>query len=166
MYNRTGCRYVLGPLWVLLFAVQVWPLAAQTAGTGEGPPVVRAGAMPLYPVNAEAARVQGVVKLKVVTDGKSVATVEVVSGPAMLAEAAKKTVQTWVFDSHSPATFFTTFEYRMVDPAQCFYSNSSVTARLPLEVHVSTNELMTCDPSSSVTSTVQTGTKKGPEDNH
>jgi hypothetical protein len=166
MVIGTKCLRLLGTVCALLFALQTSLSFAQSADSGEGLPVVRAGAMPLYPVVASAARVQGTVKLKVVTDGKAVATIEIMSGPAMLAEAAKKAIRTWEFDPHSATTFFTTFEYQIVEPARCQYSNSSVTARLPLEVHVSTNGLMSCDPSSSVTSPGHAGVQKGPGNGH
>jgi hypothetical protein len=158
--------YTFASLCALLFALKTPILAAQSPDAGEDLPVVRAGAMPLYPIIASAARVQGTVKLRVTTDGKAVTTAEILSGPPMLADAAKKTVLTWMFDSHSATSFITTFEYQIVEPARCQYSNSNVTARLPLEVQVTTNGLMTCDPSSTVISPGSAAGNKGPGSSH
>lgn len=116
-------------------------------------PVVTSAAMPLYPTIAVAARVQGIVKIKVTTNGTSVVSLETVSGPAMLVESAKKNIKTWMFAPHKPTTFITTFEYSFKDPPSCTYTDSDVTARLPLEVHISIRQLQTCDPMATVTST-------------
>lgn len=53
---------------------------------------------PIYPQVAKLAQVQGTVRLKatIATDG-SVQTVELESGPALLAEAAIEAVRLWTF---------------------------------------------------------------------
>jgi hypothetical protein len=140
-------------LSVGFFALAVSLVAAQAQDADQGPPIVAAAAMPLYPTIAVAARVEGVVKIRVTTNGKSVASLQTLSGSAMLVQEAKKDIQTWTFDQHSPTTFVTTFEYHFEDPPSCTYTNSEVTARLPLEVHVNIRRLQTCDPAATVTTT-------------
>lgn len=105
-----------------------------------------AGQMPLYPIIARAARVQGVVKLEVTTDGKKVTAVHAESGPPMLVKFAKQNILTWEFLQHKPTTFITTIEYVIEEPAKCVYSNDSLTLKLPLEVRVSAKGVTTCDP--------------------
>jgi hypothetical protein len=109
-------------------------------------PLLTAGTMPLYPRMALAARVQGVVKIRVTTDGKKVASLEAESGPPMLVKAAKENILTWEFDEHKPMTFVTTFEYVIEEPAECGFSNGASVLKLPLEVRISTKGLKTCDP--------------------
>ncbi len=109
-------------------------------------PLLTAGVMPLYPRMALAARIQGVVKIRVTTDGKKVASLEAESGPPMLARAAEENIRTWEFDEHKPTTFETTFEYVIEEPAECEYSNGAAVLKLPLEVRISSKGLKTCDP--------------------
>lgn len=114
------------------------------------PPLVIAGEMPLYPLIARAARVQGVVKIKVTTDGKKVTSAVVESGPPMLAKFAKENILTWEFNAHKPTTFVTTFEYVIEGPVQCDYSNDALSLKLPLEVRISMKDLKTCDPAAKI----------------
>ena len=109
-------------------------------------PLVVAGEMPLYPITARAARVQGVVKIKVTTNGEKVTSVDVESGPPMLVKFAKENILTWKFTQHKPTSFVTMFEYVIEEPAQCDYSNDALTLRLPLEVRISAKGVMACDP--------------------
>jgi hypothetical protein len=109
-------------------------------------PLLSAGTVPLYPRMSLAARVQGVVKIRVTTDGKKVSSVEAESGPPMLVAAAKESILAWQFETHKPTTFETTFEYVIEEPAECYFSNSVAVLKLPLEVRISTKGLKTCDP--------------------
>jgi len=109
-------------------------------------PLVIAGKMPLYPLTALHVGVQGVVKIKVTTNGKKVTALDAESGPAMLVKFAKEDILTWEFTEHKPTTFVTTFEYAIEEPAQCYFSNSVAVLKLPLEVHISAKGLKTCDP--------------------
>jgi outer membrane biosynthesis protein TonB len=57
-------------------------------------PLVIAGKMPLYPIMARLARVEGVVKIRVTTDGEKVTSLEAESGPPMLVKFAKENILT------------------------------------------------------------------------
>jgi len=120
------------------------PAFAQNAGAEL--PLVVAGKMPLYPIMARAARVQGVVKIKVTTNGKKVTSVDVESGPPMLVKFAEENVLSWEFTEHKPTTFVTTFEYVIEETAECEYTNGASVLKLPLEIHISAKGLETCDP--------------------
>jgi hypothetical protein len=113
-------------------------------------PLLTTGAMPLYPPVAVHARIQGVVKIRVKTDGRKVASVETVSGPPMLAKAAIANIHTWEFSEHKPTTFLTTFEYVIEEPSECSYRNAISLLKLPLEARISTKGLMTCDPEAPI----------------
>lgn len=113
-------------------------------------PLVIAGKMPLYPLIAVHIGLQGIVKIRVTTDGKKVVSLEAVSGPAMLVKFAKENIRTWEFAEHKPTTFVTTFEYVLEEPAECGFSNSVAVLKLPLEVRISTKGLETCDPAAEI----------------
>lgn len=115
-------------------------------------PLVIAGKMPLYPTMARLARIQGVVKIKVKTDGEKVSSLDAESGPPMLVRFAKENILTWEFVKHKPTTFVTTFEYVIEGPDQCIYTNGTSVLNLPLEVRISAKGLMTCDPSTGIKS--------------
>lgn len=108
--------------------------------------------MPIYPRTALLAHIQGTVKLKVSTDGTRAATVDIESGPPMLAKAAKENVLTWQFDPHKPTTFVTTFEYVITRPAQCGITNSASVLKPPLEMQVTAEGVQTCDPAKKIKS--------------
>jgi hypothetical protein len=115
-------------------------------------PLVLAGEMPLYPVMARAARIEGIVKIKATTNGGKVVSLEVESGPPMLVRFAEDNLKTWKFAKHAPATFVTTFEYVIEEPSYCGYHNGSVNLQLPLEVRISASGVQTCDPAADTKS--------------
>lgn len=134
-------------LYIAAFALLSNKLPAISQTPSDELPVVIAGQMPLYPPIARAARVSGIVKMQVTTDGNFVTSIKVESGPPMLVKFARANVQTWEFLQHKPTNFETTFEYVIEEPAQCNYSNASVKLDLPAHVRISVKGLMTCDPS-------------------
>jgi hypothetical protein len=109
-------------------------------------PVIIAGKMPLYPIMARAARIQGIVKVRVRTDGKKVIGFDAESGPPMLVRFTKENILTWEFFDHKPTTFVTTFEYVIEEPALCGYSNGTSVLNLPLKIQINVKGLETCDP--------------------
>lgn len=123
------------------------PHAVPAQSEGHELPLLIAGKMPLYPIMARLGRVQGVVKIKVTTDGEKVSSLDAVSGPPMLVKFAKENILTWEFAKHRPTTFVTTFEYVIEGPDQCLYTNGTSVLNLPLGVRMSAKGLMTCDPS-------------------
>lgn len=135
---------------VLMILCGMLPLASLAQKVEQELPVVIAGKMPLYPIVARAARVQGVVKIRVTTDGKKVSAVDAECGPLMLVRAAKENILTWEFLKHRPTTFLTTFKYVIVGPDQCIYSNGASILNLPREVDISTKGLKTCDPATEI----------------
>lgn len=126
------------------------PHAVPSQSEGQELPLVIAGKMPLYPIMARLARVQGVVKIKVTTDGEKVSSLDAESGPPMLVKFTKENILTWEFVKHSPTTFVTTFKYVIEEPDQCLYSNGTSVLNLPLEVRISAKGLETCDPAVAV----------------
>lgn len=116
----------------------------------EALPTVTSAAVPLYPRTADLVHIEGIVWLRVSTDGTRVSDVKVESEPPMLAKAAADNVRTWEFSQHKPTTFKVKFSYRILPESGCYVDNSVVMLRLPTEVEVSTKGVHTCDPRSNV----------------
>lgn len=146
--NPKRAIYSLAAVSVLILAGLV------SSATGQQPeeeiPVLSAGAMPIYPRTALLVHIQGIVKLKVSTDGERASSVDVQSGPPMLAKAAKENILTWQFDRHKPTTFVTTFEYVITRPAQCEITNSASVLKPPLKMQVTAEGVQTCDPAEKI----------------
>lgn len=129
--------------------------ATMAVGQQKPLPSVTSASVPLYPRTLQMAHIEGVVRLRISTDGNRVASVEVQSGQPMLAEAAKDNVKTWQFEAHAPTTFETTFRYKLL-PAKCdaecncnSVEKPSVLLQLPSDVEVNAKELIVCDSASN-----------------
>jgi Gram-negative bacterial TonB protein C-terminal len=113
-------------------------------------PVVAAASVPLYPPTARIAHIQGIVKIRVATDGKKMSSLDRESGPPILVQAAETNIRTWQFEGHKPTTFLVTFEYRLEEPAGCRIDNGTVVLRMPLDVQVIAKKVYSCDAASEV----------------
>jgi len=140
-------------VFLILLGAVTWTCVAQSK---RPLPIVSAASVPFYPRIAQAAHVEGAVRLRISTDGKQPTSIEVESGPPMLARAAEENVKTWQFEQRDPATFEATFRYVLVlskCDSQCNCDDvrtNSVSLRLPTEVEVSANAEITCDPSVNI----------------
>jgi hypothetical protein len=141
---RNLCAPVLVCVALAIFCGIVSSSAAQ--GAEQKIPLLIAGELPLYPPIARAARVQGIVKVKVTTDGKNVSLISEESGPQMLVKSAKEKILTWKFVDHKPTTFMVTFHYSIEEPYQCGYGNGAMVLHLPREARITVKGLKTCDP--------------------
>jgi hypothetical protein len=126
--------------------------AISTAQSKSPLPSVVSASVPFYPRTPQMAHIEGVVRLRISTDGSRASTIEVESGPPMLAQAAQDNVKTWQFEHHNPATFEATFRYKLL-PSTCdsecncdSVEKGSVLLRLPTDVEVSAKEIRICDP--------------------
>jgi hypothetical protein len=70
-------------------------------------------AVPFYPPIARAANIQGIVHIRVTTDGNRVVSTRVEDGPRLLADGAEKNAKTWEFARHSAMTFSATYRFRL-----------------------------------------------------
>lgn len=129
-------KRILG--WACLLVVCVTSLPAKGQQLGSGLPVVTMMAPPTYPVFARQAHVEGVVRLKITTDGRRVADAEVQgSAPAMLEDLAEKNVRTWEFEPADPTSFIVSFTYKLVTYRISGADRASVTLKLPTDVEIS-----------------------------
>lgn len=74
-------------------------------------PTVTSFDCPEYPPVAKKARLQGLVRIEVSTDGQQVSGTKLISGHPMIAPAAIANVRTWKFAPHTPETFTVTYLY-------------------------------------------------------
>jgi len=107
-------------------------------------PMIAGGAVPLYPPLARAAKVQGVVHVRITTDGMRAVMAQAEDGHRLLAVAAEENARTWHFSKHEPMSFRVTYRY-MLDP-DVEPNNPTVTIRFPTEVNVSIAPLVISDP--------------------
>ena len=119
----------------------VLPSAAQQKK--ESLPKVWSAAAPFYPPIAKQASVQGIVTLRVTTDGKRVVNFDAQSGPPYLVLKTKENVKTWEFQPHTPTSFEIRFEYTLSAPSSpCDWDGSEerakefVVLRLPTYVEL------------------------------
>ena len=102
-------------------------------------PMVMHADVPLYPPGARTASVEGVVTVKVTTDGHRAIRTEV-EGTAnpLLSRAAEENLRTWEFTLHDPVIFTTTYRYVIADNIDSRLNNPTVVLKLPTEVEVRT----------------------------
>lgn len=111
-------------------------------------PMVAGGAVPLYPPLARATKIQGVVHLKVVTDGTRIITAHAEDGNRLLATASEENARTWQFSKHESTSFTVTYRYRL--DASAGPNNPTVMLRFPTEVDVSIAPLVLSDPPAEI----------------
>lgn len=138
---------------ILAFLASIIMAATMASAQSRAPlPAVVSASVPFYPRISQVAHIEGVVRLRISTDGQRVSAVRVESGPQMLAQAAKQNVETWQFQQHKPTTFEVMFQYQLL-PSTCdskcncgSKEGASVLLRLPTLVEVKAGEVLTCDP--------------------
>jgi TonB family protein len=140
----------IGTGGVLILAILGTGPVTATGQQNKALPDLLSASMPLYPRTPQMAHIEGVVRLRISTNGNRVASVEVQSGQPMLAQAAQDNVKTWEFEQHDPTTFEATFRYKLL-PSKCdakcncdSVEKPSVFLQLP-NVEVNGKELMVCD---------------------
>ncbi len=121
-----------------IMSAVLWAFAAMAQQSNVALPAVASAAVPLYPPLARAANVQGVVHVKVTTDGHRVIATHVEDGPKLLATAAAENARTWQFATHEPTTFTITYQYKLDAKLEGSRNNPTVVLRLPTEVEIST----------------------------
>jgi hypothetical protein len=114
------------------------------------PPKVTTIDVPVYPPLARAAHVEGIVRIKITTDGQRVTATQVEDGHKLLAAAAEENAKTWHFAAHEPATITVTYRYKLMAGLKGDPSSPTITLRLPNEVQISTVPLTISDPGAQV----------------
>lgn len=104
------------------------------AQLGSTLPTATAYDVATYPALARQARIQGEVRVEVVTDGQGVISAHSVRGHELLSAAAEKNAKTWKFVLHEPAKFMMTYQYKIGDVPK---GPSTVSFRSPGIVEVS-----------------------------
>jgi outer membrane biosynthesis protein TonB len=140
--NRSSRQSVSAMLiTTVLIAIPVGTFGASKETSRAALPSVYAAAAPIYPHVARMANLQGVVPVKVVTDGHDVTSTSVENQDAnpVLAKAAQENAQTWKFAAGEPVTFTVTYRYILLAILKDIKSNagnSKVVLRFPTDVEV------------------------------
>lgn len=132
--NTMRVRF-LSPL--LLSGTLVWFACARThAGQEPAPalPMVVAAPVPLYPPLARSTNTQGIIHVKVQTDGQKVVQAYAEEGNKLVSDAAEENAKNWQFSTHTPLNFTITYRYRLAD--DCDPNNPTVTLHLPTDIEV------------------------------
>lgn len=86
------------------------------------------------------ANVQGVVRIKVRTDGHRVVDANAEGGGIVpLSHAALENVRTWKFADHEPTTLTVIYRYIIDDKLSASNENPTIVFRLPAEVEIRTS---------------------------
>jgi hypothetical protein len=114
-------------------------------------PTVISAKVPTYPDVARKLGIEGLVHLRVSTDGSQVTEIKVKDGPAMLAAAAEENLRTWQFQEHQPTSFDTVFKYELLPyendcSAEILPDDGKTVLRLPKEVELTARGLRSCVP--------------------
>ena|ERR1700730_7332918 len=136
MKNNSPSRFLLAALLVALVSVACSTIVAQESKVAL--PRVAGAAVPLYPPLARAANVQGVIHVKITTDGHRTVNALAEDGPQLLAVSAEENARTWVFAVHEPTTFTVTYQYKLVLGMKGNADNPEVVMRLPTRIEVRT----------------------------
>jgi hypothetical protein len=150
--SRRNNIFVVG-ISLLLFLVLCFRNTASGAQEAkELLPIVSSANVPFYPRTPRIAHIEGEVRLRLSTDGVRVSSIDVVSGQAMLAQAAEENIRTWVFEKHTPMTFETTFRYTLLS-SKCDSNcncddlrNGTALLHLPTKAEVSASDVIICAP--------------------
>jgi hypothetical protein len=121
------------PALLLMFLTLGIPAAMAQQSNGTMPMIVGA-ALPLYPPLARNIRVEGMVHVRITTDGMNVVTAKALDGHPLLAAAAEENARTWQFANDVGTSFTMTYRYRMDPNMHPDYPN--VRFLLPKEVEV------------------------------
>jgi|SRR5271156_5114053 hypothetical protein len=101
-------------------------------------PIVAMMAPPTYPFLARRTHIEGVVRLKIATDGHRVTNAQAEGSAAPpLVDLAEKNIRTWQFEPGEPTTFEVTYAYRLVTYSIFGGDSTSVTLELPTDVKIS-----------------------------
>jgi TonB family protein len=141
MKSRLLCLFSL-TLIVILPAIPSATLAANEQQASRAAlPTVYAAAVPIYPNVARMANIQGLVRVRVTTDGHGVTNTSIENGDAtpVLAKAAQENVQTWKFAAGEQVTFTVIYHYVLLPKMKDIKSNSpnsKVVLRFPTNVEI------------------------------
>lgn len=141
--------FVFGPL--LLIICMLVPALTFVPPPEDPMLTVETMQVPHYPPLARASGIDGVVEVKVATDGSRAIDTQVQSGHKLLAGEAEANVQTWRFSAHDATNFKVTYRYRLVesstdDPP----GRPTVILRLPGYVEVRSVALVISDPAPEI----------------
>jgi hypothetical protein len=121
-----------------------WLVAEEPAVELNPVTVVKEADIPLYPRAAAERGIEGVVTLRVSGPPDRELSVQIESGPPMLARAAAENVRSWVFESPPASKLKITFAYKLL-PGDCGLDQQPVvTMRFPTAVELTAKRVVKC----------------------
>jgi hypothetical protein len=87
------------------------PLLVGAQQSTPSPPTVTKYDCPQYPEKARSLHIEGIVIMRVTTDGHAVTDVKVIRASRILEPFAEANVRTWKFAEHRPTAFTVTYVY-------------------------------------------------------
>jgi hypothetical protein len=114
--NRSG---LLSTVFLLVLLAVPFAVSLAQESCNKLPAVTEHAAI-VYPPLARQARIQGVVRMQVRTNGHVVIEVAITQGHPLLAQSADQNVRTWKFVDHVPATFDVTFNFGLLENTRTF----------------------------------------------
>jgi len=137
--------FVLATIAIVLAWLSIGRTPVNANGQEPTPslPMVSAAPVPFYPPVARHTNTQGVVHVKIRTDGHKVVEAHVEEKPGLLSAAAEENAKRWEFSLHTPVSFTIIYRYRLAD--ECDPNNPTVTIHLPTEVEVCQHTFRTTD---------------------
>lgn len=130
------CGTVLGCCLAISATAVILNAQSNTATSNQPLTHVSHMDVPFYPPIARAANLQGIVHIRVTTDGTRVVSTHVEDGPKMLADGAEKNVKTWEFAGDFATTFSVTYRFRLTKPSSQGFIRDTVILRLPTGIEV------------------------------
>lgn len=104
-------------------------------------PLPSGGSILFYPPLARITNTEGVVPVKITTDGHKVIEAKAESGPKLLIEAAEQNAMQLEFRIHEPTSYTMIYRFRLDDEGDP--NNSIVILKLPSEVIISIRRFST-----------------------
>jgi hypothetical protein len=93
-------------------------------------------AVPYYPPLARAAKIEGLVHIKVTIDMNKVVETHVEDGPKLLADAVEMNVRTWEFGEPFQRTFIVTYRFKLTKNSEDGHITDTLILRLPTDIEV------------------------------
>jgi hypothetical protein len=123
-------------LFVVAFSVTLLVPSAHPQTRNPALPIVTAAQIPVYPALTRTARIEGIVHVRITTDGHAVIAAAIEDGHPILARAAEENVRTWQFADHVPLTYMVTYRFRISTKFGKDPRNATVIFRFPTDVEV------------------------------
>jgi hypothetical protein len=127
-----GIKGAAKQCFICVFIIEMIVAYSVYAKDKDALPAVTNINVPSYSLPARTVHIEGVVHVKIRTDGRVIIEAKAEDGNILLAKSAESNALTWKFVPHEPASFTITYKYKFVTKI----SERRVIFRLPHEVEI------------------------------